>query len=52
MFPSQLCRNPVAERAAKRRAVWELDRLLEVIRQYKAGLITKEEARERGLPIH
>jgi hypothetical protein len=49
MFPSQLCRNPVAERAAKRRAEWERERLAEVRRQFEAGLLTQAEAKERGL---
>jgi uncharacterized protein YjiS (DUF1127 family) len=49
MFPSQSVRNPVAERAAKRRAVWELERLAEVRRQLEDGLLTAEEAKERGL---
>ena len=45
-------RTAVYHGTIQRRAVWELDRLLEVIRQYKAGLLTKEEVRERGLPIY
>jgi hypothetical protein len=49
MFPSQLCRNPVAERAAKRRVEWERDRLAQVRRQLEAGLLTEAEAEERGL---
>jgi len=49
MFESQKCPDPVAERARKRRAVWELERLAEVRRMFKAGLLTKKQAKERGL---
>jgi hypothetical protein len=41
--------NPVAERAEKRRAVWEIERLAEVQQQLEAGLLTEDEAKERGL---
>jgi hypothetical protein len=36
-------------RAKKRRAMWEMERLAEVRRQLEDGLLTKKEARERGL---
>jgi hypothetical protein len=49
MFPSQLVHNPVAERAARRRAEWEKERLAEVRRQLEDGLLTEAEAKERGL---
>jgi hypothetical protein len=45
----QEIRNPVAERAEKRRAEWEAQRLAELKEQVEAGLITEEEAKERGL---
>ena len=42
-------RNPVAERAAKRRAEWEKERLEEVRQQVEDGLLTEEEGKEGGL---
>jgi hypothetical protein len=48
MFQSQLGPNPVAERAAKRRALWELERLAEVRRMVSSGEMTEAEAKERG----
>ncbi len=41
--------NPVAERAAKRRAEWERERLAKVKRLLDAGLLTEAEAKERGV---
>jgi hypothetical protein len=49
MFQSEFCPNPVAARAARRRAVWEIERLAEVQQQFEAGLLTEDEAKERGL---
>ena len=42
-------KDPVAERARKRHQEWEAERLAELKQQLEDGLITEEEARERGL---
>jgi len=42
-------KNPVAEGARKRRQEWEAERLAELRQQLEDGLITMEEAKERGL---
>ncbi len=42
-------KNPVAERAEKRRKEWEAQRLAEVRKLVDAGVLTEEEGRERGL---
>jgi hypothetical protein len=42
-------RNPVAERAARRRRKWELERLVKVAQRLEAGELTEEQAEERGL---
>jgi hypothetical protein len=41
-------KNPVQAGAEKRRAEWEAQRIAEVRRQVAEGLLTKEEAKERG----
>jgi hypothetical protein len=40
--------KPQEIRAEKRRAEWEAERLAEVRQQLEDGLITEEEAKERG----
>jgi hypothetical protein len=42
-------KNPVAERAEKRRKGWETQRLAEVRERVEARILTEEEGRERGL---
>jgi hypothetical protein len=42
-------KNPVAERAEKRREVWEAERVLEIRRKVAAGEMTEAQAKERGL---
>jgi hypothetical protein len=42
-------KNPVAERAEKRRQEWEAQRLAKVRELVEAGILTEEEGRERGL---
>ncbi len=49
MFQSQMVKSPHEIRAEKRRAEWEAQRLAEVRQQLEDGLITEEEAKERGL---
>ena len=51
MFESQM-KNPVAERAQKRRQQWEAERLSGLRLHVEDGLITKEEAAEKGLPAY
>lgn len=41
-------KSPVEERAEKRRAVWELERIAEIRRKVAAGEMTEAEAKERG----
>ena len=40
-------KDPVADRAAKRRAIWEAERILQIRKLVADGLITEREARER-----
>ena len=42
--------NPIEERAARRRQVWEQERLLKIAQQLERGEITPEQAKELGLP--
>ena len=46
---SSMIIGAVEIRAAKRRAVWELERLAQLRQQVDAGRLTKQEAKERGL---
>jgi len=41
-------KDPVADRAAKRRAIWEAERILQIRKLVADGLMTEREARERG----
>jgi hypothetical protein len=45
-------KNPVAERALKRRIEWEAERLAGLKQKVEHGLITEEEASEKGLPAY
>jgi hypothetical protein len=45
-------KNPVAERALKRRQEWEAERLSELRQKVEGGLITEAEAAEKGLPAY
>jgi hypothetical protein len=48
MFPSLTTRSPQEIRAEKRRAEWEAKRIAEIQQQVADGLLTEEEAKERG----
>jgi len=41
-------KDPVADRAAKRRAIWEAERILQIRKLVADGLMTEREALERG----
>jgi hypothetical protein len=46
---NQIKANPVADRAEKRRQVWEQERLLKIAEQLERGEISPEQAKELGL---
>jgi hypothetical protein len=48
MFQSQIVKSPNEIRAEKRRAEWEAQRIAEIRQQVADGLLTEEEAKERG----
>jgi hypothetical protein len=48
MFSSLQVKSPHEIRAEKRRTQWEAERIAEIRQQVAAGLLTEEEARERG----
>ena len=48
MFPSQIVKSPQEVRAEQRRAEWEAQRIAEIRQQIADGLLTEEEAKERG----
>jgi hypothetical protein len=48
MFQSQNVRSPQEIRAEKRRIEWEAQRIAEIRQQVADGLLTEEEAKERG----
>jgi hypothetical protein len=48
MFQSQMAKSPQQIRAEQRRAEWETKRIAEIRQQVADGLLTEEEAKERG----